>query len=142
MDIFEELVMQALAKEPYVFLNPQYSIKDENAHEWSCPDLVALNFRDRTVSVVEVTARASSSDLARKVEKRKEQWFDKLNVQLAHNKVVDGTWMYRVEIFARKEVCDKLKLRFVGQSDVAFNSLEDLGFPWNWQWGGKTAAHA
>jgi hypothetical protein len=52
MDLFEQLVLGYLAKNPYVFVSPQYSIKADNGSEWSCPDLVALDFKTQTVYVV------------------------------------------------------------------------------------------
>jgi len=49
--IFEELVTLKLLKRPHVFLRPQHSID----RSWSYADFVAIDLKNRTVSIVEVS---------------------------------------------------------------------------------------
>jgi len=51
-----KFVVAYLTRDPLVFVNPQYDI----ARVWSAPDFVELDFRQRIVSVVEVSAAAES----------------------------------------------------------------------------------
>jgi hypothetical protein len=67
--VYEELVAEFFTRDPYVFINEQYSIKDSAGREWSCPDFVALNFRDRIVSVVEVNTAYKAEGLLEMVSR-------------------------------------------------------------------------
>lgn len=138
MDLLEELVMQYLAKDPLVFLNPQYSIKDEKGKEWSCPDFVTIDFRQRIVSVIEVSARANAADLMSRLHERDERWLKKLRAQLdpflATASGTAASWRYRVEVFVRNDVSKKLEQEFRGNAEVLVHSLEKTGLPWQWNW--------
>jgi hypothetical protein len=61
------LVLRYLVRDPYVFVSSQYSIKDGAGREWSCPDFVALDFRRRLVSIVEVNTAYTRDRLWKKV---------------------------------------------------------------------------
>lgn len=73
MDLFEELVMFKLTRNSPVFVSPQYSVMEESGKEWNCPDFVMLNFRDGTISIVEVNIAADPKDLEQKVADRQKQ---------------------------------------------------------------------
>ena len=68
--IFEQMVLGYLTKDPYVFVSPQYDI----GKGWSCPDFVKLDFKEREVSVVEVSVAWDVTRLAKKVRDAKTQW--------------------------------------------------------------------
>ena len=128
MEMFEELVMYRLTKDGDVFVSPQYDL----GNGWSCPDFVALNFQERTASVVEVTAAYRPGNLAKKVAGREKQRFAKLRAQFEQNSIVDASWTYRVEVFVRREAASHFKQEFGTQTDVGIHVLEDIGFPWQW----------
>ena len=133
MDIYEELVMVYLTRDPLVFICPQYDI----GKGWSAPDFVALDFREKSVLIVEVTAAAKLKRLAEKVADRKNQWIDKLLTQLSTkaHPVIDKSWTVKVKVFLRKDAEAAFR-RVVGEADdVEIVTLEGLGFPWGWDWG-------
>jgi len=134
MDLFEELVMFKLTRNPHVFVSPQYSVMDESGKEWSCPDFVLLNFRSRTVSVVEVNTAADPKGLEQKVADRQKQWFTKLRSQLERNAVVDASWALRIDVFIRHQAVPKFKETFGQENDVSIHNLDEIGFPWHWEW--------
>jgi hypothetical protein len=132
MDIYEELVMQFLVgQKPHIFIHPQYSIKADSG-EWACPDFVALNFREKIVSVVEVCSGWDVSSLISKTKDRQNQWFARLRNQLAENSVVDNSWKFRIEAFVRVDTFDKVTKAFNGSDDVHVHKLEDIAFRWKW----------
>lgn len=134
MDLFEQLVLGYLAKDPYVFVSPQYSIKADNGSEWSCPDLVALDFKRPAVYVVEVSSAANVKRLAEKVADLENQWVQKLKAQLLNHKVIDDTWPIEIRIFIRKN-CKEQFFKIVGDhSNVRVEFLEDISIPWLWKW--------
>ena len=134
MDIYEELVLQYLTKDAHVFVNPQYSIRGDTGVEWSCPDYVALDFRNRSVSVVEVSSAQKPTTLQERVRKRDHQWIEKLRAQLTANKVVDESWKrYLVDVFLRRDAMPAFQREFGGDPAIRIHVLEDLGFPWTWK---------
>jgi len=138
VDIYEELVMVYLAKDPLVFLSPQYKV----SAGWNCPDFVALDYRHKIVSVVEVSAAFKVAKLAEKVADRKNQWFDKITAQLMSgpHPVIDSSWRPpQVKVFIRKDAEGQFR-RVVGSpDDVKVTILEELDFPWGWDWGVDSA---
>ena len=132
-DIFETLVAEFFTRDPYVFIHEQYSIKDSAAGEWSCPDFVALNFRDHVVSVVEVNTAYKPEGLLEKVGNCDRQWLDLLRAQLAKRSIADG-WNYRVEVFVRRAAVEAVKAKAGNRPDVLVHTLEELKHPWEWDW--------
>lgn len=133
MDLYEHLVLQYLTRDAHVFVSPQYSIRGDTGSEWSCPDFVALNFRDRVVSVVEVSSASDPQSLRERVARRDVQWVERLREQLERNRVVDASWnQYRVEVFIRREAERKFRSAIGSANDVVIHILEDLGAPWTW----------
>src|ERR1700687_2159281 len=100
--------MAYLTKDPYVFVSPQYSIRGETG-EWSCPDLVALNFRDRKVIIAEVSTAWDPSSLREKVKNCDVQWTERLRSQLQTLKVVGDDWTFEVQVFVREAATAKLQ---------------------------------
>jgi hypothetical protein len=101
-----------------VFVSPQYSVMDETGKEWTCPDFVMLNFRDRTISIFEVDTVAHPKNLERKAADRHKQWLTKLRSQLKRNAVVDASWAIRVDVFVRHQAVPKFKEEFSQENDV------------------------
>lgn len=137
MELFEEFVLAYLTKDKHVFVNPQYSIRDEvSGGEWSCPDFLVLNFKDKKVSVVEVSTGYDLKNLVEKVNNREIHWFNKLKKQLVRSGVIDNEshWDFAIQVFIRKER-DKFFRQTIHSHDrVEVMSLEDLGFPWSKSW--------
>lgn len=107
MELYENLVMWYLTRNKYIFISPQYSILGDTGKEWSCPDFVALNFKDKEVSIVEVSTAFYPDSLAKKVKDRNSQWIEKLKAQLKGYRVIDDNWKFKVEVFIRKDAKDK-----------------------------------
>ncbi|MGB6485225.1 MAG: hypothetical protein WBE86_17245 [Candidatus Acidiferrales bacterium] len=134
MNPVEQLVLEYLCRAPFVFANPQYSIKNQMGQEWSCPDFVTLNFREKIVSVVEVSVAASETTLLKRLLECETRWLQPLKAQLAKDSMVASGWSYQLEIFARRPVCEKLRREFRSEVKAEFRNLEDLGFYWQWDW--------
>lgn len=132
MELYEHIVMAYLTKDPYVFVSPQYSIR-KDGHEWSCPDFVALNFKEKRVVVVEVSTAYDTKSLHEKVEKRESQWISPLREQLIDLKVIDEKWTFEVQVFIRKDAARHFV--YDGKSGVKITILEELGPPWDWDRG-------
>jgi hypothetical protein len=132
VELYEHLVLAYLTKDPFVFVSPQYSIAGDKG-EWSCPDLVALNFRERTVAVVEVSTAWNPRSLREKVAKCDAQWIDRLRHQLRSLNVVDDSWTFEVQVFIRKAAVPGFGNQIVATgTPVKVQALEDLGSPWEW----------
>jgi hypothetical protein len=133
MELYEKLVMWYLTKDKYVFISPQYSIRGDTGKEWSCPDFVALNFKQKEVSIVEVSTAFYPDSLARKVKDRNLQWIEKLKAQLTDYGIIDDNWKSpKVQVFIRRDAVDKFKNAIGNTPDVGVGILEDLGPPWQW----------
>jgi hypothetical protein len=130
MDLFEELVMQYVTKDGSTFVSPQFPV----GKGWSAPDFVALDFSRKRVSVIEVTTAYDPTKLANKVADREQQWFAKLRTQLEQKRIVDGSWSYWVQVFIRRDGRTCFEQKVGKPADVLVHALEDMGFPWQWNW--------
>jgi Holliday junction resolvase-like predicted endonuclease len=133
MELYEHIVMAYLTKDPFVFVSHQYSIRNEKS-EWSCPDFVALDFRNRRVAVVEVSTAWNTKSLLEKVENREVQWIDKLRRQLLDQKIIDQQWKFEIEVYVRKHAVPSFKsIPATTSTPIKVAALEDIGSPWDWQ---------
>jgi hypothetical protein len=138
MDIFEELAMWHLTRNGgvNVFVCPQFSIA--NGH--SCPDFVALDFTNRIVRVVEVSAASEPNGLLKKVLDRDKQWLSELKGQLLKEKIIDDSWeRFKVVLYIRERACEKFRKKLGETGDVILYSLEGIGSPWSWDWPSEKA---
>ena len=134
MEFYENLVMWYLTRKKYVFVSPQYPILGKTGKEWSYPDFVALNFKDKEVSIVEVSTAFYPDSLIRKVKDRSSQWIDKLKGQLKRYRVIDDDWKsFKIEVFIRKSAKDKFMKAIGNPPDVSIKILEKLSVPWEWK---------
>jgi hypothetical protein len=132
-DLFEDLVMTYLTKDPFVFISPQYDIGKGSSY----PDFVALNFREKKVCSVEVsTGYNTIKNLAKRVANRQTKWIDKLKDQLQScpNPIIDESWQFVVHIFIREDCVSIFNNIVGGVIDVKVVELEKMAFPWNWEW--------
>jgi len=133
MTIYESIVMARLLSKPHIFIRPQYSIRDNNGQEWSCPDFIALNFIDKSIYVVEVTTAYSPVSLKGKIVDRENQWNMKLKEQLLNDNIIDEKWVkIFILAFVRESAMKVFIEEFRNSPDVKIFSLEGLGSPWNW----------
>lgn len=132
-NLYEDLVLWKITRDPLVFANRQYTIEKG----WSCPDIVALNFRKKEIWVIEVST-GDAKGLAEKVRDRENQWFSKLGNRLEHSpaSIIDGSWKFVAKVFIRRDA-EKGFRKMVGEhlpEDVTIEILEDIGFNWQWNW--------
>ena len=130
---FEAVVMHYLAAEG-LFLSPQFSVRDDSGGEWSCPDLVALDFSKHQVQVVEMTTASNVSALVEKIRQRENQWFRHLRQQLVTRRAIDGSWSIVVRAFVREENVENVRRVFNGAKDVIVEPIESVTFSWKWPW--------
>jgi Holliday junction resolvase-like predicted endonuclease len=126
--VYEELVMLHLSNRPYVFVRLQYSIDGGRAY----PDIVAIDLKNRVVTVVEVNTGYNVRNLAERVTDREERWFVGLKRDFESETLINENWSYEVELFVRKDSSPNLKQRFSGEADVVVHFFEDenIAFPW------------
>jgi hypothetical protein len=143
MDIFEEAVLTYLSAPPGRFIRPQFSIAYQNGAGGSCPDFVVLDFPKNTVYVVEVTIAANADSrtatIFSRLNERETRWFVPLQNELSQLDESFTGWRYHVTLFVRKEVCISLreKIKKENMADVSVISLDEVVFPWRWQWRGQ-----
>jgi hypothetical protein len=129
---FEALVMHYLTAQG-LFLAPQFSVSD-HVGEWSCPDFVALDFRQHEIQVVEVTTAYDISGLIKKIYHRDTQWFGRLTPQLISLGVPVSGWKNIVRAFVRKDRYEHMAAKLSSNPDVRIEALEDIAFSWKWPW--------
>lgn len=131
MELYEHIVMAHLTKDRFVFVSPQYSIQSEDS-EWSCPDFVALDFRNRCVAIVEVSTAWNTTSLREKTKNREDQWIDKLRCQLLHEKVIDEQWTFEVRVYVRKHAIPSFESIPPTGTPIRVIDLDSIGAPWDW----------
>ncbi len=122
VELYEHIVLAYLTKDAFVFVSPQYSIRGDKG-EWSCPDLVALNFRDRRVAVVEVSTAWNPKSLREKVQNRDAQWITRLRDQLRALNVIDAAWTFEVQLFVRSQPSKTSAPRGIGRGGEGQSNL-------------------
>lgn len=100
---------------------------DERRHDRSPSDFVVFNPEDKTVSIIliEVNSCATAAESAEEIAEPRNHWIDRLRNRFRQNDL-GGNRLYRVAVFARKEVCDKLRMRFGLLANVRLTNPEDL----------------
>lgn len=137
MDQFEEAVLNYLCGPPERFVNPQFSIPYADFKGGSCPDFVALDFRDQTVYVVEVTSAGDSKAIRGKIVERNTRWFSPLREHLNRLGPIFHDWDYHVSLFVRDEEWENAKKKLQDLPDVSVISLKKVVFSWDWDWQGS-----
>lgn len=131
MEFFEELAMWHLTHNGDVFVCPQFSI----GGGWSCPDFVALDFKHKTVSVVEVSAASSPGGLLQKTKDRHNQWLGPLKQQMHQLQALDTLWeKFNVVLYIREAAAPKFRKEIGSADDVEIRTLDEIDLPWNWEW--------
>ena len=130
MELYENIVLAHITKARWIFVHPQYSIKGDTG-EWSCPDIVALDFKRHLVLVVEVSTAANPKSLRARVADRENQWINKLRSQLIADTVIDDEWHFCVELYVRECAEARIRGAFDGVgTPVQIHVLEKLESLW------------
>ena len=133
MDLFEEIVMTYLTKlDDHVFVRHQYPVKDGSPNNWRWPDFVALDFKEKIVSIVEVSTAYNIDRLAEKVNNRNDQWIIKIKEQLKAHNMIDDSWNFMVKVFIREKRSGDFKKKVTDDNGVEIIELEDISFPWKY----------
>ncbi len=137
--VYEDLVCWRITRDPLIFASRQYNIGGNH----SCPDMVALNLRNKEVWIVEVSTNSAPKDLAHRINDRDEHWIVKLKEMLIQgNSPVDESWRFIVKAFVKRDAETGLKRMLGGiiPPNVEVHIIEDLGFLWSddwWEWDKK-----
>jgi Holliday junction resolvase-like predicted endonuclease len=133
MDLFEEIVMTYLTKlDDHVFVRHQFPVKEGSPSNWRWPDFVTLDFKNRIVSIVEVSTAYNIDRLAEKVNNRENQWIIRIRDQLMTQNVIDSSWNFMVKVFIREKRCDEFSNKIKDHNGVEIIKLEDISFPWEY----------
>lgn len=132
MEIFEEAVLAYISASPGRFVKPQYDLKYQDGFGGSCPDFVVIDYIKKTIYVVEVTTSSDASTIISRIRERETRWFVPLKKELSQWNELFAEWKYRVTLFVRKELGDKIEKEQM--SDVFVVNVDDIMFPWKWKW--------
>jgi hypothetical protein len=137
VDQFEEAVLQYLCAPPERLVNTWVEIPFDGSQGGCCPDFFVCDFSDSTVYVVEVTSASNAwKAFGYRVEEREKRWFGPLRNRLATLSPIFQSWDYHVTLCVRNEQLAKVRERASALPDVSVISLDDVVFPWRWQWDG------
>jgi hypothetical protein len=133
-NIWEQALERYLAMDRGLFLNPQYLIGTPG--EWEAnPDFLAICFRDKTVWMVEVTARAVG--LNHKIEQFAE-YANRIWAQLIGHCVISEhceDWQFGFWAFVPERNCKAVRARFklAGIELSLATPLEETMKPSSWE---------
>lgn len=130
MDIYEELAMLHLTRNKNIFVIPQYDI----SNGWSCPDFVGIDFENKKLLIVEVTASSYPKALINRIRTREKQWFSKLREEFDKFSNVcnfrDWPWIIRIYV---RDIC-KQRFNEFPENALEIFTFEEIGFSWNSKW--------
>ena len=132
MEFFEEAVMAYISASPGRFVKHQYDLKYKDGLGGSCPDFVVIDYIKKTIYVVEVTTSSDASTIISRVRERETRWFIPLKKEMSQWNELFAEWNYRVTLFVRKELENKIQNECI--NDVSVINFEKIIFPWNWKW--------
>jgi hypothetical protein len=132
MEIFEEAVLAYISASPGRFVKPQYDLKYKDGLGGSCPDFVVIDYIKQTIYVVEVTTSSDASTINSRIRERETRWFIPLKREMSELKESFNEWNYRVTLFVRKSLVDKIIKD--SMNDVFVINFDEIIFPWDWKW--------
>lgn len=136
MEKFEESVLEYICGRPQRFVNPQFAVEYEDSRGGSCPDFVVVDFLDSTIYVVEVTMASSIRALVERIGQRETRWIAPLrrHFQRLNEIFKIPPWEFHVTIFVRSEQLGPARKKFASETDVSVFALDEVIFPWRWNW--------
>ncbi len=137
MDRYEEAVLDYITADRNRFISPQFHVPYEMQQGGSDPDFLVIDYRKKTIYVVEVTSSSNISGLIAKVEQRESRWLEPIKRHLSGINKEFEQWPYRVTIFVREENLELAKKKMKLYKDVSVRTIESSTFPYKWQWNGE-----
>jgi hypothetical protein len=146
MDFYEGVVVEYLRADRAVFVNTQCCIQinpaqnpDSSGPHWYC-DIVAVNFRELTVCLCEISYSAMLADLCNRLKQWNSDWPGLCNA-LVRDCHLPQSWAVRPWLFVPEHSRDLLQRKLAtilpinGMPSPLVTSLEDV-VPWKYnQWG-------
>lgn len=136
MEIFEEAVLAYISASPGRFVKSQYDLKYKDGFGGSCPDFVVIDYIKKTIYVVEVTKSSDASTIISRIRERETRWFVPLKKEMSQWNESFAEWNYRVTVFVRKELENKIENEHL--NDVFVVNFDKIIFPWEWKWKGQS----
>lgn len=137
MDRYEEAVLEYITAETHRFVNPQFDIPYQNREGGSCPDFVVLEYKEKSVYVIEVSTASDIKPLIHRIEERQSRWIDPVKKYLGGINSEFLEWNFWVTVFVRETNKKAIQSKFIKSSDVAVKSIEEISFPYAWEWNGN-----
>jgi len=139
MDRFEEAVMEYISADPNCLFKSQMNLPYNEKYQsgGSLPDFVVLNFKEKCVYIVEVTTASNTNVIIKKISERDVRWYEPLKSYDADWVNFTRDWKYRVCLFIRPQLVDKLTINLSEWKDVSVKSLSEVMNPWEWDWNDK-----
>jgi len=134
--IWEEIVQTYLTTDRAVLVTRQCEIEDKQG--WKiCPDLLAIDFRERDIWFVEVSTAWDTNKIHNKAKKFNSEIVKRLSSQLSEFAVVPDAsrWHFGLWAFVRRDVADNLRDKIeplVTPSKVKVEELEAIAFSWKY----------
>ncbi|WP_133250222.1 hypothetical protein [Novacetimonas pomaceti] len=121
-----------LTMDGQTYIASQVEIAFENNQGGSCPDYVALDFRNRHVVVVEETEAWNIQPLCNRIRERDKRWFTPLAAFMLKKGIVNPDWGMRMLGIVRPDRIEAFNKAFAQDGDVSFVSIEECIFPWKY----------
>jgi hypothetical protein len=137
MDLFEQAVLHYLCGPPERFVSAQFNIPYECFQGGSCPDFVVIDYRDKTIYVVEVTQSADTKAVMQRVANRETRWLGPLRNHFQNLSPLFKDWGFHVSVFVRGEEAEAAQRAVEQVAEVSVISLDNVVFSWRWDWKGR-----
>jgi hypothetical protein len=134
--IYEEAVMWYVTTGGQRFVCPQFHIHG-NGPDWAMePDFVAVDFLEKTLYVIEVTASANVSSIVNKIVDNGHKAAKLLRENLGKNNMDFSDWTIKFRVFIRLVECDHfnklIEERNVNDLDIKPLDIERTLAYWKW----------
>jgi len=125
MDIYEEAVLNYITQSNQRFVNPQFSLAYDAKQDigGSLPDFVVLDFKLKTIFIVEVSKAYDIKNLLAKAKKKEERWI------LPLGNIIDSElnqWNYHVTLFVREERVKYARESLREMENISVISLKNI----------------
>lgn len=129
-DLYEAMVADFLTLNGRAFICPQYYIPHDPERQvgGSSPDFIVLDFDNRDMVIVEVSAASNLNNLFERIKNREARWFGPARERLLQSGAITAEWPTpRFLGFIRRELIATAYNEFPEQN-VCFFALEEASF--------------
>ncbi len=131
MDLFTELAMNHICRDPNEFINPRFNFGGPGGGTV----FLSINAKIKHICVVAADTSADGETLAGQINDYQNYWLDPLKETKQLQGYFEEGYHFHIKAYLREEVADHFRdqLTIHPKDIVQIRSFEEIGYPWEWE---------